>query len=301
MRQLAFEGTGKFYKGNLHTHTDISDGKRPVAEVVDIYKNLSYDFLAITDHNRVFKSDEYNESLYIIPGLEIHSSEPDSNRTHHMVALTTYDNGKISHGQVFDNVEWTDSVQALNGVCNMMVPEGFQMIYCHSLWSRTEPDEFRNPKLMAMEVYNGVCDVMCDQGYQLTHWDNILRNGMKMWGIASDDCHGIDNHYGRGFVMVKSQNLTDHSILKALKDGAFYASQGPEIYDFYIEGENAVVKCSPAMKITFITYEYRGRSFRYEKPETEASITFTPGIDYIRAEITDENGKKAWTNPIFLK
>ncbi|MCD6321560.1 MAG: CehA/McbA family metallohydrolase [Clostridiales bacterium] len=301
MRQLAFEGKGKFYKGNLHAHTEISDGKRPVAEVVDIYKNLGYDFLAITDHNILFKSDEFNDILYIVPGLEIHSVEPNSARTHHMVALTTYDNGKISHGQVFNNVEWTDSVQSLNGVCNMMVPEGFQMIYCHSMWSRTEPNEFRNPKLMAMEIYNGVCDVMCDQGYQLTHWDNILRSGMKMWGIASDDCHGMDSHYGRGFVMVKSQNLTDHGILKALKDGAFYASQGPEIYDFYIEGENAVVKCSPAMKITFITYEYRGRCFRYDSPATEASMIFNKGINYIRVEITDENGKKAWTNPLFLK
>ena len=27
MRQAAFEGDGKFFKGNLHTHTELSDGQ----------------------------------------------------------------------------------------------------------------------------------------------------------------------------------------------------------------------------------------------------------------------------------
>lgn len=301
MRQTAFEGEGRFFKGNLHTHTEKSDGKRPVAEVVNIYKSLGYDFIAITDHNRVFKSDEFNDSVYIIPGLEIHSVKPDSDHTHHVVALTTYDNNKVIDGQVFKNAEWTDSVNSCNGIVNMMKPAGFSMIYCHSMWSRTEPDEFGNPAFMAMEVYNGVCDVNFDQGNQEVHWDNILRSGFRMWGVASDDCHGRDNHYGRGFVMVKAEKLDDHSILGALKKGAFYSSQGPEIYDFFIDGENAWVKCSPAAMITFITYEHRGFSFRYDVPATEAYMTFNPDIDYVRAEVTDVNGKKAWSNPIYLK
>lgn len=301
MKQTAFEGSGKFYKGNLHTHTELSDGKRPVVEVVKIYSDLGYDFLAITDHNRVFKSDEFNEKLYIIPGLEIHSNKPESAHTHHVVALTTYDNDKVFHGRIFNNVDWTNSVDSCNGVANMMKSEDFKMIYCHSVWSRTEPDEFRNPDFMAMEIYNGVCDINFDQGRQEIHWDNILRSGLKMWGVASDDCHGNDNNYGRGFVMVKSNSLSDHAILNAIDKGSFYSSQGPEIHDFYIDGGNAYIKCSPAAVITFITYEHRGFAFRYENPSTEASMTFTPGIDYVRAEITDKQGRKAWTNPIFLK
>lgn len=301
MKQTAFEGDGKFFKGNLHTHTEISDGKRPVAEVVKIYNNLGYDFLAITDHNRVFKSNEFNDSIYIIPGLEIHSVKPESDHTHHVVALTTYDNKRVTHGQIFNNIDWTDSKNSCNGIVNMMKPEGFCMIYCHSMWSRTEPDEFRNPEFMAMEVYNGVCDVNYNQGNQEVHWDNIMRNGLKMWGVASDDCHGRDIHYGRGFVMVKAKKLDDHSILDSLKKGAFYSSQGPEIYDFFIEGESAHIKCSPAAMITFITYEHRGFSFSYDTQATEASLVFNPGIDYIRAEVTDVDGKKAWSNPIYLK
>lgn len=301
MRQLAFEKDGRFYRGNLHTHTELSDGKRPVSEVVGIYKKLGYDFLAVTDHYRVFKSTEYNDELYIVPGMEIHSIKEGSDKTHHTVVLTTYDNEKVYHGQRFENVSWTDAKTACDDLCSTFRPLGFDMIYCHSLWSRAEPEEFDNPDFMAMEVYNGVCDVNFGQGIQDLHWDKILRGGRKLWGVASDDCHGGDNHYGVGYIMLKTDELNDRNILESLREGAFYASQGPEIHDFHIDGDRAYIRCSPAARITFISYERRGFSFKFDSPETEASIVFQPDIDYIRAEVTDEEGRKAWTNPIFLK
>lgn len=38
-------------KGNLHTHTCLSDGRLSPEEVIARYKELGYDFLAITDHD----------------------------------------------------------------------------------------------------------------------------------------------------------------------------------------------------------------------------------------------------------
>ena len=38
------------FKGNLHAHTTFSDGRRPIDEVIERYRELDYDFLAITDH-----------------------------------------------------------------------------------------------------------------------------------------------------------------------------------------------------------------------------------------------------------
>ncbi len=37
-------------KGNLHTHTTFSDGQLSVEEAVARYRDLGYDFVAITDH-----------------------------------------------------------------------------------------------------------------------------------------------------------------------------------------------------------------------------------------------------------
>ena len=46
----AFSAPGRFLKGNIHTHTNRSDGRLPPREVVERYRAAGYDFLAITDH-----------------------------------------------------------------------------------------------------------------------------------------------------------------------------------------------------------------------------------------------------------
>ena len=48
-----FDLPGKWFKGNLHTHTTQSDGKLTPAENMQWHAELGYDFVGITDHNRV--------------------------------------------------------------------------------------------------------------------------------------------------------------------------------------------------------------------------------------------------------
>ncbi len=40
----------KWYKGNLHTHSTNSDGRLSPEEVIRLYREEDYDFLALTDH-----------------------------------------------------------------------------------------------------------------------------------------------------------------------------------------------------------------------------------------------------------
>jgi hypothetical protein len=49
----SFDLPGKWFKGNLHTHTTQSDGKLTPAENLQWHAELGYDFVGITDHNRV--------------------------------------------------------------------------------------------------------------------------------------------------------------------------------------------------------------------------------------------------------
>ena len=64
-------------KGNLHAHTTFSDGRRPIREVIARYRNLGYDFLAITDHddrihdNYWFDIPLGDERMLILPGIEL--------------------------------------------------------------------------------------------------------------------------------------------------------------------------------------------------------------------------------------
>src|ERR1051326_4893732 len=58
-----------WYRGNLHTHTTESDGDSPPSDVVRWYREHGYDFLVITDHNKV--TVVHDDKLLLIPGEEV--------------------------------------------------------------------------------------------------------------------------------------------------------------------------------------------------------------------------------------
>ena len=59
-------------KGNLHTHTNNSDGDSTPEKVVDLYDALGYDFLYITDHNYLTSIEGFNtNNMLLISGCEI--------------------------------------------------------------------------------------------------------------------------------------------------------------------------------------------------------------------------------------
>lgn len=53
----AFIKPGKWYKGNLHSHSTASDGSFSPEELADCYREKGYDFIAITDHNKFWIPD----------------------------------------------------------------------------------------------------------------------------------------------------------------------------------------------------------------------------------------------------
>lgn len=64
-------------RGNLHAHTTFSDGRHSVDEVVARYRELGYDFLAITDHDDRVNEDYWfrlpagDDRLIVLSGIEL--------------------------------------------------------------------------------------------------------------------------------------------------------------------------------------------------------------------------------------
>jgi len=72
MLKCTLKRTGDFYKGNLHSHTTVSDGSETPEELIEIYKQNNYSFMAITDHRIYGVYPEYNASDFLIlPGVEL--------------------------------------------------------------------------------------------------------------------------------------------------------------------------------------------------------------------------------------
>jgi hypothetical protein len=64
-------------KGQLHIHTTFSDGKLTPQDAADIYAGLGFDFIAITDHDHLLKSnyrkaiESVKTDLIVFYGIEL--------------------------------------------------------------------------------------------------------------------------------------------------------------------------------------------------------------------------------------
>src|ERR1700679_2143481 len=50
MRIRPFSTPGRFWRGNLHAHSSLSDGALNPVDVFEAYKRAGYDFLQMSDH-----------------------------------------------------------------------------------------------------------------------------------------------------------------------------------------------------------------------------------------------------------
>lgn len=303
IRQAAFTGQGKLLKGALHCHTTRSDGKGDPGYVIRLHARYGYDFMALTDH-RIYNYENYapETNMTIIPGMEIDGNFPDGGvHCHHTVVIgPPKDQGNgFSQDQVFSSyaVETQADTQK---VLDTMHDNGNLTIYCHPEWSNTPARDFDALRgNIAMELWNSGCAFENNLDNDAAYWDELLLQGQHIFGVAVDDGHPV-SHHGNGWVRVNAENDV-MSILAALKKGAFYASCGPEIYDFSIENGVAHVECSPAASIGF-RYGYHPTTLvrGAGTPVIEADFTIPKHFTYLRVIVTDRGGCKAWSNPIWL-
>ena len=308
-RQQAFTENGKkFLKGGLHCHTTRSDGKLTPEETIRYAASQGYDFMALTDH-QIYNFINYapETGMLIIPGMEYGNDLVKGNgfRCFHTVCLgpSKEDGNGFEQDQRFEwgteptsekYQPWLDAAHEKKNLT----------ILCHPIWSQTSAKYFETQQgNFAMEIWNSGSAIYGDCDDDAAYWDEILGQGKLWYGVATDDAHETET-LCKGWVMVKADKEIN-SILSALEKGEFYSSCGPEIYDFYVDSGKAVIDCSSVSRIRLQSDMHPNRVIIDENGKlTHAEfdiVNFWAGAyDYVRISIVDENGKKAWTNPIFL-
>lgn len=305
LRQQAFTGENKMLKGGLHCHTTRSDGKVPPDEVIRLYHQCGYDFVSLTDH-RIYNYKNFAPEvpITIIPGMEYDNlvEKGKGFRCYHTVCIgPSQDDGNgFLQDQRFESGKEPDQ-EGFQKHLDMIHENGNLTIYCHPERSSTPARYFENLKgNFAMEIWNTSNAYQCGTDASAAYWDELLGQGKRIYGVATDDAH-IPSIYCKGWVMVNAKNNIQ-AILKALREGAFYSSCGPEIYDFYVEDDKAVIVCSPTVSVLFRSDMHPG-IFRKE-PDGTKTVWEVPlnrnEFRYLRAEVCDAQGRKAWTNPVFF-
>ena len=290
-----FSIKGNWYKGNIHTHTTNSDGELSPKEVISLYKNKGYDFLAITDHNKLTYSEELQkEGLHLIPGEEIDGGKSAIGTSFHIIALN------IKEEIVFPNREEITAQEIIDRIKK----EKGEAIIAHPYWSGlTFPDIYPLRNYLGIEIFNSTCLYGIGRGDSSVHWDNLLAKNKQIFGFAVDDAHHYsDKEYrpmdmGKGWIMVKA--LNKDLIMDSIKKGLFYFSSGPLIKNLSIKENVIEVETSPVSSITFVSFNAHGK--RLTASSINQAEYETKGNEkYIRIKCTDKFGKKAWTNPLFI-
>ncbi len=303
-RQAAFIDVKKHLKGALHCHTTRSDGKGSPEEVIRLHASHGYDFMALTDH-RYYNYQNFAPEIdmTIIPGMEMDRNiKPTEGgvRCHHIVCIGPDKGNGFEQDQRFEGGDVTGPEECQE-MLNWIHAANNMTVYCHPEWSGVSAREFETlTGNFAMEIWNSGCAIEDGLDTNAAYWDELLAQGKKIFGVATDDGHAMHQHCN-GWVMVNSENNVP-AILEALKHGAFYASCGPEIYDFRIEDGEAIVECSPVASIQFRHFRVPYRVANAPEGETITSVRqkIWGGGHYIRAVVQDKEGRRAWTNPIWF-
>jgi len=285
-----FESPGEWYKANLHTHTTASDGEASLEERVRQYREKGYHVLAITDHGRTNDVGGFcNADFLALSGMETGGIGPNG-EDYHLVLLN------VPHG--FECCDDADP----NARIRSAKKAGGQVIVAHPYWCGNAVNDLLPIQgAIAIEVYNATCTKI-GKGLSSVHWDDLLASGAIIPGVAVDDVHRGRDIF-MGWTMLKMQSLTVESVMDALRTGCFYASCGPVVEDFHIQDGEIRVRCSPAAELHFMAQRSHGCSLYTDggEPMTHAEIPLPGNWKYVRVEVVDPRGNRAWTNPLVLR
>ena len=286
-------------KLGLHTHTTLSDGRATPEEAAQIYLNEGYDAIAITDHWHYGEECEI-EGLKILSGCEYNIGGHDGAHVVHVIGV-----GMTSDPQIpedWKNMQKTAFQKAAEVIKRIKLYNGLAIVG-HPAWSLNTPEQLISlGDFDGTEIYNSVSECgMSDRAYSDVIIDQLATAGRLTNILAVDDTHYYEGDQCRGWIMVESTDMDTDRLVRNIRAGRFYATQGPEVHIERIAPDKVRVVCSPVNKVVFQsnTTWAAGRIVR-EDGLVEAEYVKAPDDRFVRAEVTDENGLKAWTNYVIF-
>ncbi|MEP6267085.1 MAG: CehA/McbA family metallohydrolase [Paracoccaceae bacterium] len=301
----AFSADGRFWRGNIHTHSNQSDGVLAPSEVCRRYKAQGYDFISLTDHF----AGQYNypitdtvpfrdDTFTTILGAELHSGAQQNGEIWHILAV-----GLPTDFAPSNTPEFRPRTDQETGpeLAQRARDAGAFVAIAHPEWSNLTLEDARSlGAAHAVEVYNHGCAIAADRPHGFWTLDQLLTEGRALTLCATDDAHFSEpDHFG-GWTMVKAPRNDPLDLLNALKMGHHYASTGPEIHYVEWTADSVRVKCSAAVTLVALGAGSAATSVHGESmTSVELALGRVSDSPWKRLSVIDRAGKRAWTNPVF--
>jgi hypothetical protein len=302
----------RWFKGNTHTHTTVSDGDSPPEVVAAWYKSRGYQFLVLSDHNAFTDPARLAalvDSTFLLIGGEELTTSVDRRPVHvnglaiSRVILPRNDSTLV--GTIQGNV---DAVREASGVPHINHPN-FRWAF-----GVKELLQIRNDSLL--EIHSGHPFVHNDGGDDAPGmeavWDALLSAGKRIYGIAVDDAHHFQGEFarersnpGRGWIAVAAARRDVGLLMRNLERGLFYASSAVTLDSITVSASTISLRIRQDADFKYTTTfigdggrilaRVGGISPRFSLERNRAQ-----GLTYVRARVDDSGGGKAWVQPVFV-
>ena len=282
--------TGTRVRTGFHCHTVNSDGGLSPADTVRTYRERGFRALCITDHRHVTHTEDLSDAEFI--------------------CLPSTENGGMPDILAVGVESSVDTTLPFAERARLLAAQGGFIVAAHPTYCAALPQDYLDCEyLQALEIYNAYCDNAYVNGYATELWDMLLGQGKRVLGLAGDDAHlnpekGYYSHAGLGWIEVWAREFSEPALVAAMKQGAYFSTQGPVFETIEVERTAIRVTCSPVKQVRWRTFGHAG----FVDHATEGgSLTQSELPDwlktrvFVRIELLDHRGRRAWSNPFFLR
>ena len=312
---------GQFYKGNMHSHSTLSDGAFTPEELKERYKAAGYSVFAYTEHGK------YHDLRYLDDAefVTLPSYEANVNRDYDHTPFPALYDGPAPHGNLaevvhlnmfaidpdkttcepnIDDIKDTHSLENVNELIRRGKEAGFIVSYNHPHWSLNTGTLYNKLEgLDAIELINGGSHRSSAMDFVPHVMREMAWNGKRLVALAGDDNHK-ERYFFQSWTMFKAPELTHKAIIEALQKGNCYTSMGPEIKELYVEDGVVHVKTSEAQGIHMVTAGRRKPSavvpYGSDERVTEAEFALDENDFFFHIIVKDMYGRPAATRIYFL-
>ena len=186
MHSLPFDKPGRWYRGNLHTHSNRSDGQKPPEQVCECYRKMGYDFLAVTDHflerhnwpvtdTRAQRRD----SFITILGAELHAPKTSLGDLWHILA-----------GGLPADFAAAGPTETAPQLADRARRAGAYVAVAHPAWyDLSDSDVLSITAAHAIEIFNVTCLEHNGKADSTGYLDRMLSRGHRYHAVATDEAH----------------------------------------------------------------------------------------------------------------
>ena len=319
----------RFLKGQTHVHTNRSyDARTPPDQVVKFYRERGYDFLVVTDHNRV-TAPPSPDGMLVFAGVELTQNstvcEPKASPGYrclfHLSGLFVDPARDAHRDEKFPFPFRPGRLEAYRAQLALARELSGTAVLNHPLFHFAA--DGRLVKALAddgvrhVELWNASLDQQHPASRESAErraealWDEVLTLGARVFGVATDDAHhfadaaerarlGKFAYVGdRAWIMLRADK-TPAAIRTAFEAGEFYSSTGVTLSAIeHRAGALALTAVADPGQSYTIRFVGKGGRELARVVGTSARHALEPGGGYLRAVVEDSRGHKAWTQPVW--